>query len=69
MRGDRRLPVQPFADAVGARLGEQQRLVAGDVLQPGEVRAQVGLAVQVDVERADVERTETSRNSVGGKLT
>ncbi len=52
MRG---LAVGAFADAVGAGFGEQQRPLAGDVLQPREVGAQVGLAVQVDVERADVE--------------
>ena len=50
-----------FADAVGARLGEQQRLVAGDVLQAREIGAQLGLAVQVDVERADVEEREIEK--------
>ena len=60
-RGDRRLAVFAFADAVGARFGEQQRLVAGDVLQPREVGAQLGFAVQVDVERADVEEREIEK--------
>ena len=57
-RGDRGLARFALANAVGARLGEQQRLVAGDVLQPREVRAQLGLAMQVDVERADVEERQ-----------
>ena len=47
-----------FTDAVGARLGQQQRLVSGDVLQSREVRAQFGLAMQVDVEGADVEERQ-----------
>ena len=50
-----------FANAVGAGLGEQQRLVAGDVLQPREIRAQLRLAVQIDVERADVEEREIEK--------
>ena len=52
------LSVFAFANRVGARLGEQQRLVAGDVLQPRQVGAQLGLVVQVDVERAHVEERE-----------
>ena len=54
-------PVSPFADAVGARFGEQQRLLPGDVLQPREVGAQLRLAVQVDVERADVEERQVEK--------
>ncbi len=54
-RGDCGLAVEPLADAVGAGLGQQQRLGAGHVLQPPQVGAQVGFAVQVDVEGADVE--------------
>ena len=57
-RGDARLALEAFAHAVGAGLGEQQRALAGDVLQPREIRAQLGLAVQVDVERADVVRVD-----------
>ena len=48
-------------DAVRARLGEQQRLVTGDVLKAREIRAQFGLAVQVHVERADVEEREIEK--------
>ena len=60
-RRDGGLPVFAFANAVGAGLGQQQRLVAGDVLQPREIRAQLRLAVQVDVERADVEEREIEK--------
>ena len=62
-RRDSRLPILALADAVGASLGEQQRLVASDVLQPCQVRAQIGFAVQVDVERADVEEREIEKLS------
>jgi hypothetical protein len=44
-RGNRRLAVGPFADAVGARFGEQQRLRPGDVLEARQVRPEIGLAV------------------------
>ena len=47
-RRDFRLPGFAFADAVGARLGQQERLVAGDVLQPREIRAQLRLAMQIE---------------------
>ena len=50
-----------FANAVGARFREQQRLLAGDVLQARQVGAQLVLAVQVDVERADVEEREVEK--------
>jgi hypothetical protein len=53
-----RLAVQPFPHAVGSRFGEQQRLRAGDVLQPREIGTQVGFMMQVDVEGADVEALE-----------
>ncbi len=57
-RRDVRLTFLALADAVGAGLGEQQRLVSGNVLQPREVRAQLGLAVQIHVEGEDVEERE-----------
>jgi len=57
-RGDRGLPVGSLADAVGACLRKEQRTRAGDLLQSREVCAQVGFAVQIDVERADVEAVE-----------
>ena len=57
-RGQLGLPVEALADAVGARFGQQQRQVAGDVLQPRQVAAQLGFVVQVDVERADVEERQ-----------
>ena len=60
-RRDCRLAVFAFADRVGARLGQQQRLVAGDVLQPRQVRAQLGFAMQIDVERADVEERQVEK--------
>ncbi len=53
--GDCGLTVQTLTDAVGARFRQQQRLRAGDVLEVGEIRPQLRLAVQVDVERQDVE--------------
>ena len=58
-------PSRPFADAVGAGLGEEQRQRAGDVLQPRQVAPQVRLVVQVDVERADVE--ERQLEVLGGR--
>ena len=57
-RGDRALVLQALTDAVGASFGEQQRSVAGNLLQPREVGAKLRLAVQVDVERAHVEAVE-----------
>ncbi len=53
--GDPRLALEALADAVGPGLGQEQRLLAGHVLQAPEVGAQVGFAVQVDVEGAHVE--------------
>ena len=49
------LALLALADRVDAELGEHQRLVLGEVLQPREVAAEVGLAVQVDVEGDEVE--------------
>ncbi len=57
-RGQPGLAVEPFANAVGAGFGQQQRLGAGQVLQTPEIRAQIALAVQVDVEGAHVEAGE-----------
>ena len=36
----------------------QQRQVAGDMLQPRQVAPEVRLVVQVDVERADIEKRQ-----------
>ena len=41
------LSVLAFANAVRTSLGQQQRLVAGDVLQSHQVGAQVLFAVQI----------------------
>src|SRR5262249_44293264 len=60
-RGDRRLAVLAFADAVGARFGEQHRLLTGDVLQPRQIRAQLRLAMEIQVERADVEERQVEK--------
>ncbi len=60
-RGDVGLSLFALAHAVGARFGEQQRLVAGDVLQPRQIGAQLRLAMQVDVEGADVEEREIEK--------
>ena len=54
-RGNAGLPFEPFAKAVGAGLGQQQRLVARQMLQPPQVRPQIGVAVQIHVERTHVE--------------
>ena len=56
--GNRGLALFAFSNRIGARFGQQQRFVAGDVLQPRQIRAQLGLAVQVHVERAHVEERE-----------
>ncbi len=60
-RGDIGLSAFALANAVGARFREQQRLVAGDVLQAREIRAQLRLAVQIDVEGAEVEEREIEK--------
>src|SRR5262245_31589585 len=57
-RGDVRLSRFAFSNAVGAGLGEQQRLMTGNMLEAREVRAKLGLAMQVDVERAHVEERQ-----------
>jgi len=54
-RRDLGLAAFAFTNAVGARFGEQQRLMAGDVLEARYICAQLRLAMQIDVERADVE--------------
>src|SRR4051794_21340486 len=54
-RGDRGLPLGAFTDAVGPGFCEQQRLLSGNVLKPGEIRAKLRFAVQVDVEGTNVE--------------
>src|SRR5262249_23319215 len=54
-RGEGGLPVDSLSNGVDSRLGEEKRFVSGDVLQAHEIGAQFGLAVQVDVEGADVE--------------
>ena len=54
-RGEQRLALFALAQAVGAPFGQQQRTVAGHDLQVREVVTKVLAAVQVDVERADVE--------------
>ena len=57
-RGDRGLSLVSLANAVGSRFGEQQRLVAGDALKLTQVTAQIVFAVQIHVERADVEKRQ-----------
>ncbi len=60
-RGDLGLARHALSDAVGARLGEQERLLPGDVLQPGEIRAQLRFAMQVDIEGADVQERQVEK--------
>jgi hypothetical protein len=57
-RRDCGLAVFAFADAVGARFREQQRLVPRDVLEARQIRSQLGLPMQVHVEGADVEERQ-----------
>jgi hypothetical protein len=52
--GERAWPVEP-SRMLSAPASASSSGLTGDVLQPGEIGAQVGLAVQVDVEGADVE--------------
>ena len=47
-----------LADGVGARFGEQQRLLAGDVLQARQIRAQLRLPMEIDIERVQIEKRE-----------
>ena len=50
------LSVVPFTNAVGAGLGDEQRQITGHMLKPRQVFPEVQLVVQVDVERADIEK-------------
>ena len=50
-----------FADRIGACLGEEQRFVSRDVLQPRQVRAQLRLAVQVHVESTEIEERQVEK--------
>jgi hypothetical protein len=54
-----------LTNAVGAGLGEEQWFVPREVLKAREVRAKRRLAVQIDVERADVEAREIEKLSRG----
>ena len=53
-----RLAVDALAQAVGAQLGEHQRLLAGQVLEPREVAAELRRVLQVDVERDKVDERQ-----------
>ena len=53
-----RLLLASEAAAVGAQLGEQQRAVAGQVLEARDVAADAGGVVQVDVEREHVDERQ-----------
>jgi hypothetical protein len=50
-----------LSDAVRARLGEQQRPVTGDMLKTRKVRTQLGLAMQVQVERTDIKERQIEK--------
>ena len=56
--GDLGLARFSLANRVGARLSQQQRLLAGDVLEAGQIRAQLRLVVQVHVEGVEIEERE-----------
>ena len=57
-RRKRRLTLLPFAQAVGPTLSQQQRPVAGDELQVRQVGPQLRFAMQIHVERTDVEERQ-----------
>ena len=65
-RGDLRLRTQTLAQAVAARLGQQQRLVPGNVLETGQIPAQGCLLVQIHVEGAEVEAVDLEK--FGGRV-
>ena len=55
-RGDVSLTSFSFMLRTGTRLSKEERLVARQVLETGEIRAELGLAVQVEVERVEIEK-------------
>src|SRR5204863_3076368 len=57
-RENGRLPVRAFADRIDAELGEHQRLVLGEILQPREVAAKRTLLVQIDVEADEIDAVD-----------
>src|SRR5206468_11492062 len=57
-RGDRGLSRLALADAVRTSLGQQQRLVAGNVLEPCKICPELVGTMQVDVEGANIEEGE-----------
>ena len=57
-RGERGLSTHALPQAVGAGFGHEQRLVTGDVLQARQVRAEIALAMQVHVERDQVDERQ-----------
>ena len=43
-----------LAERIDAELGQHQRLVDGDIVQPRDVSAEGGLVVQIDVEADEI---------------
>ena len=55
------LPGFAFANRVRTSLGQQQRLVPGDVLEPRKIRPEFRLPVQIHVERAHIKDREIEK--------
>ncbi len=55
------LPGFAFANRVGTGLGQQQRLVPGDVLEPRKIRPEFRLPMQIHVERAHIKDREIEK--------
>ena len=55
---DARLDIDAVASAVEADLGDQQRAVAGDVVEPGEIRLHRLVRFEVDVEADQIEKRQ-----------
>ena len=63
--GDFGLAVFAFANRVGARFRQEQRLLARDMLQAREIGAQLGFTMQVDVDGVQVEERKIQK--LGGR--
>jgi hypothetical protein len=53
-----RLAFDSFANAIGAGFSQQQREMTGHVLQAREISPEVHLAMEVDIEGADIEKRQ-----------
>jgi hypothetical protein len=60
------LAILPMSKAVDAELGQDERTVARDVLEPPQIRLQAGLRLETDVERDEVQ--ERKLQILGGRV-